>query len=100
MFNLNSYAQQDQTVVKQFDPYMAHEAKAKNHVSKIRFVPYEDVLGLGHAGGFSSIVVPGSGDPNYDNSEDNPFQNSKQRANAEVKSLLEKVNITGCHRST
>ena len=41
-----------------------------------RFVPYEDVLGISHDSGFSSILVPGSGMSTFDAYESNLFETS------------------------
>ena len=38
-------------------PYMKHKVQRK--ITDLHFAPFEDVVGIGHAGGFSSILVPG-----------------------------------------
>lgn len=72
-------------------PYMKHDTTSS--VETLRFRPFEDVCGIGHGDGFSSIVIPGSGEPNLDSFEynTNPYADRKQRREAEVKSLLDKL---------
>lgn len=72
---------------------MKHMLPGKGPVESLRFRPFEDVCGLGHARGIASIVVPGSGEPNLDSMEHftNPYMDNRQRREAEVRSLLEKL---------
>ncbi|CAD5224862.1 unnamed protein product [Bursaphelenchus xylophilus] len=74
------------TITKPFLTY-----RAPSSVSSLQFCPYEDVLGIGHAHGFASILVPGSGDPNFDALRENPYETKKQRREREVRQLLEKL---------
>jgi len=75
------------------EPYMRHSVPACGPVETLRFRPFEDVCTIGHANGVASIVIPGSGEPNLDTTEYNlnPFQDKKQRREAEVRALLDKL---------
>lgn len=74
----------------QTDPYLTHLLPG-NKVEKVEFVPFEDILGVGHQKGVSSLIVPGAGEANYDAMELNPFESAKQRQESEVKSLINKL---------
>lgn len=76
--------------VKVKDPYMRWGGEGKT-VERVRWCPFEDVLGLSHSHGFSSILVPGAGEANYDAMEINPYETVKQRQESEVKALLNKL---------
>ncbi|RLV89709.1 U3 small nucleolar RNA-associated protein 7 [Spathaspora sp. JA1] len=75
---------------RQSKPYMNHLIPG-NKVEAAKFVPFEDILGIGHQQGFNSIIVPGSGEANYDALELNPYETAKQRQQQEVRSLLNKL---------
>lgn len=78
---------------KEKEPYMKHEISGMGPLESLSFRPFEDVCGIGHQGGISSIVIPGSGEPNLDSMEHftNPYMDAKQRRETEVRSLLEKL---------
>lgn len=76
--------------VKVRSPYMAWGGEGQT-IERVRWCPFEDILGVSHNEGLSSIIVPGAGEANFDALEQNPYENSKQRQEAEVKSLLTKL---------
>ncbi|KAI7906406.1 WD40-repeat-containing domain protein [Cokeromyces recurvatus] len=80
----------DAFTTKQQSPYMSY-LEAGSVVQDLKFVPYEDVLGIGHQKGISSIIVPGAGEANFDALEANPFQTKRQRQETEVHTLLDKL---------
>lgn len=71
-------------------PYMTYLIPG-SQVNSLAFQPFEDVLAVGHSTGLNNIVIPGSGEPNFDTYEANPYENAKQRGESEVRSLLEKL---------
>ncbi|KAJ6600799.1 BING4CT-domain-containing protein [Mycena sp. CBHHK59/15] len=70
--------------------YLTHPIPHRPLVS-LRFAPFQDILTVGHASGLSSILVPGAGEPNFDSTEADPFENRKARREKEVKALLDKI---------
>lgn len=80
----------DAFVSKQKSPYMSEQFQGKV-VKQVKFCPYEDVLAVGHSHGFTSLIIPGAGEANFDTFEANPFESSKQRREKTVVSLLEKL---------
>jgi len=76
---------------KQQSPYLNHQFVKGSKVSDVKFCPYEDVLAIGHSHGVTNILVPGSGEPNYDTFVANPFETKNQRREMEVSKLLDKL---------
>jgi U3 small nucleolar RNA-associated protein 7 len=75
---------------KQKSPYMAHKMPG-SVIRSAKFVPYEDILGIGTSRGYSSIAIPGSGEANFDSFAANPFETHKQARERTVQQLLEKL---------
>ena len=71
-------------------PYMSWGGEGKR-IERVRWCPFEDVLGVSHDSGFSSLLIPGAGEPNFDALEVNPYETTKQRQEGEVRSLLNKL---------
>ncbi|OQV22660.1 WD repeat-containing protein 46 [Hypsibius exemplaris] len=69
--------------------YMNHFVKSG--LRQVGFCPFEDILGCGYSEGFTSLLIPGSGEAHFDAFETNPFQTKRQRQEMEVHSLLEKI---------
>lgn len=72
-------------------PYMTHRVEGSSSIVDLHFRPYEDSMLIGHNNGISSIIVPGSGEANFDTFENNPYQNQDQRREDTVHKLLEKI---------
>lgn len=70
--------------------YLTHPVPNRP-LTSVRFCPFQDILTVGHTAGLSSILVPGSGEPNFDSREADPFENKRARREREVKGLLDKI---------
>ncbi|KKY16994.1 putative small nucleolar ribonucleoprotein complex [Phaeomoniella chlamydospora] len=77
-------------LLKVQSPYMSHHLPS-SPIQNVQFCPFEDILGVSHTTGFTSLIVPGSGEPNFDSLELNPYETTKQRQTTEVRSLLNKL---------
>lgn len=75
---------------KQNSPYMNHLIPG-SQIQTVRYVPFEDFLGCGHSKGVTNLIIPGSGEANFDALEINPYETAKQRQESEVRSLLQKL---------
>jgi len=60
-------------------------------LNDLAFCPFEDVLGVGHDKGFSTLLVPGAGEPNFDSGEGDMYESSARRKEREVRNVMEKI---------
>ena len=82
----------DYSKSKQKEPYMKHRfSNNKIKSKKMKFINFEDFLGIGTNFGFSQISVPGSAFANFDTFENNRYETKNQRRENEIKNLLEKI---------
>ena len=59
--------------------------------SSTLFCPYDDVLAVGHQRGVSSLLVPGSGEPNFDSAEADVYESHSRRRERDVRSVMDKI---------
>lgn len=55
------------------------------------FCPYDDILAVGHGKGISSLLVPGSGEAQFDSNEADVYESHSRRREREVRGVLEKI---------
>lgn len=91
LFNTTAGVKADpDSIPKTQSPYMQWGGEG-HRMERLRWCPFEDILGVSHDDGFDSLIVPGAGEPNFDALEINPFETAKQRQETEVKMLLNKL---------
>ncbi|KPI88368.1 hypothetical protein ABL78_2543 [Leptomonas seymouri] len=79
------------TAAKPSSPYMKFGLGYGNIAEQVRFCPFEDVVGIGHSRGFTSLLVPGSGEANPDFYYANPHETERHRKERVVTNLLDKL---------
>lgn len=72
-------------------PYMKFGLGYGNIAERVRFCPFEDVLGIGHSKGFTSMLIPGAGEANPDFYYANPHETDRHRKERVVTNLLDKL---------
>jgi hypothetical protein len=72
-------------------PHMKFHLGYGNIAHRVRFCPFEDVLGIGHSKGFQSLIIPGSGEANPDFYYANPHETERHRKERVVTTLLDKL---------
>ncbi|CCW63767.1 unnamed protein product [Phytomonas sp. EM1] len=72
-------------------PYMKFGLGYGKIAHQVKFCPFEDVLGVGHSKGFTSLLIPGSGEPNPDFFYANPHETDRHRKERVVTNLLDKL---------
>jgi len=80
----------DSFIKRQELPFMNHKL-LRGSLWEMAFYPYEDFLAIGHSDGVESMIVPGSGESNFDSHIFNPFKwNSCKKY--QIKNQIEKLN--------
>lgn len=70
-------------------PFLANTFKST--IKTMKFVTFDDFAICGLETGVSSVVVPGSGEPNIDSNVANPFATTEWRQEQEIRGLLDKI---------
>ena len=71
--------------------YLQHGLGYGNIAEQVKFCPFEDILGVGHSNGFSSVIIPGCGEANPDFYLANPHETERHRKDRVVVNLLDKL---------
>ena len=71
-------------------PYMQQDFPG-TVITDLKFQPFQDILMVGKSNGVCTTIIPGAGIGNYDTYEENPFATKKQKSEAGVRKLLEKL---------
>lgn len=56
-----------------------------------KFCPFDDIIAVGHNRGISSLLVPGSGEANFDSAEADVYETYSRRRERDVRSVMDKI---------